>query len=193
MSSWVILVDNLKDLSNTETPHKVMTVREYLTHPKLFTGAKPTILNLSRSYAYQGAGYYASLLAEARQHRVVPVVETMIELSRKQLYQHALPELEDRLNRCLRKMAPEAAGAVSRLLIYLGQVGDPALEPFARLLFDWFRAPVLEVLLEEGEWRSIKRIRVLAVNDLVAEERAQFLAAVESYTTRPGGRRNSAH
>ncbi|MEC9404356.1 MAG: RimK-like ATPgrasp N-terminal domain-containing protein, partial [Pseudomonadota bacterium] len=79
MSSWVILVDNLKDLSNTETPHKVMTVREYLTHPKLFTGAKPTILNLSRSYAYQGAGYYASLLAEARQHRVVPVVETMIE------------------------------------------------------------------------------------------------------------------
>lgn len=54
MSSWVILVDNLKDLSNTETPHKVMTVREYLTHPKLFTGAKPTILNLSRSYAYQG-------------------------------------------------------------------------------------------------------------------------------------------
>ncbi len=185
MSSWVILVDNLKDLSNTETPHKVMTVREYLTHPKLFTGAKPTILNLSRSYAYQGAGYYASLLAEARQHRVVPVVETMIELSRKQLYQHALPELEDRLNRCLRKMAPEAAGAVSRLLIYLGQVGDPTLEPFARLLFDWFRAPVLEVLLEEGEWRSIKRIRVLAVNDLEAEERAQFLAAVESYTTRP--------
>jgi hypothetical protein len=63
MSSWVILVDNLKDLSNTETPHKVMTVREYLTHPKLFTGAKPTILNLARSYAYQGAGYYASLLS----------------------------------------------------------------------------------------------------------------------------------
>ncbi|TYC65377.1 RimK family protein [Stappia sp. BW2] len=185
MSSWVILVDHLKDLSNTDTPHKVMTVREYLTHPKLFAGAKPTILNLARSYAYQGAGYYASLLAEARQHRVVPVVETMIELSRKQLYQHALPELEDRLNRCLRKMAPEAAGAVTRLLVYLGQVGDPALEPFARLLFDWFRAPVLEVLLEEGEWRSIKRIRVLAVNDLEAEERAHFLAAVESYTTRP--------
>jgi glutathione synthase/RimK-type ligase-like ATP-grasp enzyme len=185
MSSWVILVDSLKDVSNTETPHKVMTVREYLTHPKLFTGAKPTILNLSRSYAYQGAGYYASLLAEARQHRVVPTVETMIELSRKQLYQHALPEIEDRLNRCLRKMAPEAAGAVSRLLIYLGQVNDAALEPFARLLFDWFRAPVLEVVLEEGEWRSIKRIRVLAVNDLEVDERSAFLTAVENYTTRP--------
>lgn len=185
MSSWVILVDSLKDVSNTETPHKVMTVREYLTHPKLFTGAKPTILNLSRSYAYQGAGYYASLLAEARQHRVVPTVETMIELSRKQLYQHALPELEDRLNRCLRKMAPEAATGLTRMLVYLGQMKEAALEPFARLLFDWFRAPVLEVVVEEGEWRCIKRIRVLAVNDLEAAERAAFLTAVENYTTRP--------
>lgn len=185
MSSWVILVDHLKDLSNTETPHKVMTVRDYLTHPKLFAGAKPTILNLSRSYAYQGAGYYASLLAEARQHRVVPGVETMIELSRKQLYQHALPELEDRLNRSLRKMAEADTGAVQRVLVYLGQVDDSGLEPFARLLFDWFRAPVLEVLLEDGDWRAIKRIRVLAVNDLAPDERARFLAAIDTYTTRP--------
>ncbi|MCX2722315.1 RimK family protein [Roseibium salinum] len=185
MSSWVILVDNLKDVSNTETPHKVMTVREYLMHPKLFAGANPTILNLSRSYAYQGAGYYASLLAEARQHRVVPTVETMVELSRKQLYQHALPELEDRLNRCLRKMAADQAAGITRMLVYLGQFSDPALEPFSRLLFDWFRAPVLEVVLEEGEWRSIKRIRVLAVDDLTPEERARFLAAIETYTTRP--------
>jgi len=185
MSSWVILVDNLKDVSNTETPHKVMTVREYLMHPKLFAGANPTILNLSRSYAYQGAGYYASLLAEARQHRVVPTVETMIELSRKQLYQHALPELEDRLNRCLRKMAAADAAGVTRMMVYLGQIGDPVLEPFARLLFDWFRAPVLEVVLEDGEWRSIRRIRVVSVDDLTPEERSLFLAAVESYTTRP--------
>jgi glutathione synthase/RimK-type ligase-like ATP-grasp enzyme len=106
-----------------------MTVREYLMHPKLFTGAKPTILNLSRSYAYQGAGYYASLLAEARQHRVVPVVETMIELSRKQLYQHALPELEDRLNRCLRKMEQGAVRDVSRIPRLSGQVGDVCWNP----------------------------------------------------------------
>ncbi|POF31625.1 RimK family protein [Roseibium marinum] len=185
MSSWVILVDNLKDVSNGDTPHKVMTVHEYLMHPKLFAGANPSILNLSRSYAYQGAGYYASLLAEARQHRVVPAVETMIELSRKQLYQHALPELEDKLNRCLRKMEAAEADGTTRMLVHLGQTGDPVLEPFARLLFDWFRAPVLEVVLEPGEWRSIKRIRVLAVDGLSAQERSLFLSAVETYTTRP--------
>jgi len=186
MSSWVILVNNLKDLSNAETPHKVMTVKEYLTHPKLFAGAKPTIVNLSRSYAYQGSGYYASLLAEARQHRVLPNVETMIELSRKDLYRHALPELEDRLNQSLRKTgASEGKGLGTRHLVYLGQMAEPVLEPFGRLLFDWFRAPVLEVTLEAGDWQVIKKIRPLSINDLEGDERARFLAALESYTTRP--------
>lgn len=184
MPSWVILVDNLKDVSNAETPHKVMTVREYLTHPKLFAGAKPTILNLSRSYAYQGAGYYASLLAEARQHRVVPTVETMIELSRKVLYQRALPELEDSLNRAIRKIVGEV-DIPARLLVCLGKTSVPALEGFGRLLFDWFPAPVLEISIEAGDWYSIKRVRFLPVNDLEAEERSQFLAALETYTTRP--------
>ena len=81
MATWVVLVDNPKDVSNADTPHKVMSVRDYLMRPKLFTGTHPNIINLSRSYAYQGAGYYASLLAEARQHRVLPNVKTMIELA----------------------------------------------------------------------------------------------------------------
>ncbi len=85
MAAWVILVDHAKDFSNAETPHKVMTVREYITSPRLFRGAHPTIVNLSRSYTYQGAGYYASLLAAARGHRVIPNVETMVDLSRKTL------------------------------------------------------------------------------------------------------------
>ncbi|GGB59665.1 carboxylate--amine ligase [Roseibium aquae] len=184
MALWVVLVDNQKDVSNADTPHKVMTVRDYLTHPKLFAGAKPTILNLSRSYGYQGAGYYASLLAEARQHRVLPSVETMIELSRKDLYRHALPELEDRLNQCLRKI-PAREGMEPRLLVYLGQMNEAGLDTFGRLLFDWFRTPVLEVTVEPGEWTMIKRIRALPVNDLSPAERARFLSSLVAYTTRP--------
>jgi glutathione synthase/RimK-type ligase-like ATP-grasp enzyme len=184
MPTWVILVDNLKDISNADTPHKVMTVRDYLMRPKLFTGINPNILNFSRSYAYQGAGYYASLLAEARQHRVLPSVETMIELSRKQLYNHALPELENSLNQCLRKIG-EAAEEISRITVCLGQTGNGQEEPFARLLFDWYRAPILEVTVEPGEWRSIRRIRPLAITELDAGRRTFLIEALERYTHRP--------
>lgn len=184
MPTWVILVDNLKDISNADTAHKVMTVRDYLMRPKLFTGINPNILNFSRSYAYQGAGYYASLLAEARQHRVLPSVETMIELSRKQLYNHALPELENSLNQCFRKIG-EAAAEISRITVCLGQTGHEQLEPFARLLFDWYRTPILEVTVEPGEWRAIRRIRPLAITELDAPRRTFLIEALERYTHRP--------
>ncbi|ADZ70073.1 RimK family protein [Polymorphum gilvum] len=184
MATWVLIVDSLKDVSNADTPHKVMTVRDYLMRPKLFTGVNPNIINLSRSYTYQGAGYYASLLAEARQHRVLPSVETMIELSRKELYRHALPELDDSLNQCLRRMGTTGL-PLSRILVCLGQTESPLLEPFGRLLFDWYRAPILEVAVEPGEWWRIRKIKPVAISELEAKARAFLMTSLERYTHRP--------
>ena len=65
MTGWVILVDQPKDFPNADTPHKVIMTGEYLARPKLFDVSRPKLVNLSRSYAYQSKGYYASLLAEA--------------------------------------------------------------------------------------------------------------------------------
>ena len=94
MTGWVILVDQARDFPNAETPHKVITTSEYLARPKLFAGpGRPKIINLSRSYNYQSKGYYASLLAEARGHRIIPTVETMLELREQKLYEQSLPDL----------------------------------------------------------------------------------------------------
>ena len=98
MNGWVILVDHARDFPNAETPHKVITTSDYLARPKLFAGAgRAKIVNLSRSYNYQSKGYYASLLAEARGHRVIPTVETMLELREHKLYEQALPDLQEAL------------------------------------------------------------------------------------------------
>jgi hypothetical protein len=158
MTSWVILVDHAKDMPNADTPHKVIATSEYLTRPHLFDEiGRPKLVNLARSYSYQSKGYYASLLAEARGHRIIPAVETMLELREAKLYEHALPELEDDLNRCARRadFQPEAE---FKLLVCFGFVRDQRFESFGRLLFDWFRCPILEVNVEPGTWLSIDRI-----------------------------------
>lgn len=181
MMGWLIVVDNPKDFPNSETPHKVITTRDYLTRPNLFQGTRPKMINLSRSYVYQGLGYYCSLLAEARRHRVIPTVETMLELSRKELYQHALPELEDELNKAVAKGWQAPAGQ-SRLLVCFGRAEAPHLAAFARLIFDWFRAPILEVTLTPGEWVKIRRIRAVNCTDLEDDETAFMRHALESHT-----------
>ena len=107
MTDWVILVESASDISQAETPHKVLRVSDYISKPALFAGRRPYILNLSRSYSYQSEGYYASLLGEARGHRVSPSVQTMVELSAKGLYAHALPDLGERLREARAKGAPE--------------------------------------------------------------------------------------
>ncbi|HVV61077.1 MAG TPA: RimK family protein [Pseudolabrys sp.] len=183
MTGWVVLVDNPKDLPNADTPHKVITTSEYLARPRLFDMGRPKLVNLSRSYAYQSKGYYASLLAEARGHRIVPTVETMLELREAKLYEHALPELEDELNKCARKADYQPDQEI-RLLVCFGIARDPRFEQFGRILFDWFRCPALEVTIEPGTWLTIERIRPRTITRLVNGEGAFLREALHQHTKR---------
>ncbi len=184
MTGWVIIVDQPKDFPNADTPHKVITTSEYLARPRLFDAGRPKLLNLSRSYAYQSKGYYASLLAEARGHRVVPTVETMLELREAKLYEHALPELEDLLNRCARRADFQPEGEF-KLLVCFGITRDPRFEAFGRLLFDWFRCPALEISIDTGApWYTIERIRMRTLTRLANGEATFLREALHRHTSR---------
>lgn len=182
MADWVILVDTLKDFPNEDTPHKVITTRDYLARSSLFRGSRPKILNLSRSFAYQSRGYYASLLAGARGHRIVPTAETMIDLGSRTLYAQALPELEDQLLKA-RATADDPA-VPSRILVMFGITTDHRFDRFARLLFDWFRCPVLEVTIEGESRPEIKKLAPLPITKLSPTELAFFHAALHDHTRR---------
>lgn len=182
MADWVILVDTPKDFPNADTPHKVITTKDYLARPGLFSGQRPKIVNLSRSFNYQTRGYYCSLLAEARGHRIIPSVETMVDLGARQLYAQALPELDDALAKALAAAADKSMPG--RLLVYFGEVGDHRFDRFGRLLFDWFRCPVLEVTIETTDRPQIKRLAPVAVTRLTPAELRAFHEALHSHTRR---------
>jgi glutathione synthase/RimK-type ligase-like ATP-grasp enzyme len=181
VADWVILVDSARDFPNADTPHKVITTRDYLARTNLFRGTRPKMINLSRSFAYQSRGYYCSLLAEARGHRIIPSVETMVDLGARQLYAQALPELDDSLQKAL---ATADKSVPSRILVYFGTVADRRFDRFGRLLFDWYRCPVLEVTVENGGRAQIKRLAAVPVTKLTASELTQFHAALHTHTTR---------
>jgi glutathione synthase/RimK-type ligase-like ATP-grasp enzyme len=161
----------------------VITTSEYLARPKLFDIGRPKLINLSRSYAYQSKGYYASLLAEARGHRVVPTVDTMLDLRESKLYEHALPELEDELNRCARRADFQPEGEI-KLMVCFGIARDARFEAFGRLLFDWYRCPALEVTIEPGTWLSIDRIRPRTITRLENGEGSFLRDSLHQHTKR---------
>ena len=185
--TWIVLVDNLKDFPNADTPHKVITTSDYIVRPKLFETERAKVVNLSRSYAYQSKGYYASLLGEARGHRMLPEVQTMLELREAKLYAHTLPELEDALNRCYTKAKMDKKDC--HILVCFGLVRESCFESFAKLLFDWYRCPAIEVTVEittvpSGAWATIERLRPRPIVKLDAEETQFFRDALHAHTRR---------
>lgn len=178
MNDWLILVNSLGDIGQADTPHKVMRISDYLANPYLFTGRRPYVLNLARTYGYQSEAYYASLLAEARGHRISPTVQTMVELSAKELYAHALPDLNAKLRDARTKGAP----LVERLFVAFSTTNVEGYERLAREVSDWFRVPALEMEFDAKDPHDILRIRPVSPQRLKGEQRTFFLEAMRNYT-----------
>ncbi|MFT5141606.1 MAG: glutathione synthase/RimK-type ligase-like ATP-grasp enzyme [Rhodothermales bacterium] len=186
VSGWLLVAVELGDLEFLGAPYRMATVRDYVSRPGIFLRDASKIINLARSYEYQRSGYYASLLAEARGHRVIPTVETILDLATREGYARAIPELEDVLNRELSKASGERP---KRLLVCFGKVDRPACAGFGRLLFDWYRAPAIVCTLSTvetsgGIWTRITRLSLCPAWKLGTKESAFFAETLEAHTRR---------
>ena len=179
MDNWVIVIDQPRDLTARDLPHVVITAEDYVARPFMFGGARQKVLNLARSYNYQTAGYYCSLLAEARGHRVLPSVETVLDLRSRQHYEHALPELEEALNKDLKVLGDDPPKS---LFVAFGNADAKGFDRFTRLLFDWFRAPALTVAFKGGEWTFIQKIEITPITKLTAAQKTFFTGSLKTYT-----------
>src|SRR5688572_25685285 len=59
---------------------EVITTAKYISGETYQQTKGLKVLNLCKSYQYQSIGYYVSLLAEARSHKVLPGVSTIQDL-----------------------------------------------------------------------------------------------------------------
>jgi glutathione synthase/RimK-type ligase-like ATP-grasp enzyme len=174
--SWVAVAETDADLPATSMVRRRLAPLDYLRAPP---GPRPVkVLNFAASIGYQGLGYYVSLLAEARGDKVLPSVATLLELTNKRGYAHALPQIEAVLARTMARLVDPPLGR-HRLTICLGRVADRRFQRFARAVFDWFRAPILRVSLVErdGRWQ-VSRITLGRLETLRSAEAALLAAAL---------------
>ncbi|MEQ8398122.1 RimK family protein [Thalassobaculum sp.] len=185
MSTLVVLVDRPEDLPIPPEGLQVMRTRDYLTNPNTFGDATPRIVNLSRDLVYLGQGYYASLLAEARGHRVIPSAAAILSLKERGRSWTGMRAVERVLLRSLARIkeVPEASFSIDA---YFGRTADPRYERVAREAFDRFRAPILRIQIRrDPEWGFyVKAIRPRTIDELHAAEQPVFAAALEAYTRR---------
>jgi glutathione synthase/RimK-type ligase-like ATP-grasp enzyme len=155
----------------------VITFDQYLAdYPKLGE-PKTRIINLCDTEHYLSRGYYCSLLAESRQHRVLPSVNTINDLR----YQDDADGRLQPLLPLLPKNASDLDEPVA-LDIFFGWTPVDEWKKIARSLFDRYASPLLKATLTRGENGveiKVERGNLSALSD---ENRAVFYERLRVFT-----------
>lgn len=179
MTTDVIVVDQRSDWAEDRPGPTVIPVREYLTQPQFQKSEHIRLINLCRDYEYLSTGYYCSLLAEARGHRVIPRVRTLLDLSRKSIYSLDTQDLDRVVQKTFGKRQEHTASFA--LNIFFGQCEDTHLRDLARQLFDLFPCPILKVEFRHQTRWEIGHIEAGSVRQLTAGEQEAFSSGLHSF------------
>lgn len=181
MSSVYIVIEDAKDWKPYYPSANVITVQDYLFGDRSSAPAGTQIINLCRGYQYLSLGYYCSLLAEARGHRVIPSVRTINDLSRKAIYSLETDDMDTLLNKSLGKNQAEMADTFT-LDIFFGKTAHEQLGDLARQIFETFSCPLLQVeFRHSGRWR-IRTIRPKDLSKLTEPQEDRFAEALDAFS-----------
>lgn len=155
----IVVVDNHKDWDYAIEDVEVVEAKTYLTDTNYTDIKNARIFNLCRSFRYQSAGYYVSLLAEARGHKPIPSVTTMQDLKNPTIVRAITVEIEDLIKKSLSGLRSKTF----TLSIYFGQNVAKKYEKLCKQLHDLFQAPILRaqfVLKDDWVLQSISPVPV---------------------------------
>jgi glutathione synthase/RimK-type ligase-like ATP-grasp enzyme len=171
--STLIVVNNPANWPLQIPDVQIVAARNYLTDRRFarLEGAK--VFNLCRHYTYQRLGYYVSLLAEARGHRPMPDINTIMNLRTNSMPRADALEVDEEMQRVLKQLK----GDEFTLSIYFGDNMAKRYQRLAHMLFNLFPAPILraEFVREAGSW-SLKNITTIPYSE-VPDSHKEFLQA----------------
>ncbi len=174
----LFVVTNPKDWPLEIPGVTLVAARTYLTDPKYFDYRAAKVFNLCRSYKYQSAGYYVSLLAAARGHHPLPSLATIQDLRFQGVARLRSEDLEETVEKAFKNMRVDHV----ELPIYFGRNPESQFDRLAWQMFSLFEAPLLhaDFVRREGEWQ-LKTIRTLDASDIPSSEHPFLLEAAADY------------
>jgi glutathione synthase/RimK-type ligase-like ATP-grasp enzyme len=180
MSRLVIVVEKASDWGSYYPSDNIVAAQDYLKEAISVDDERVQVINLCRSYKYLGVGYYVSLLAEARGHKVIPSVRAINDLRKRALYGL---DIED-LNQKLTKFLPEGGRDTTDfgVLLYFGETNYSTLSDLARQVFETFPCPILRLEFEREKVWQISAIKPAGLHTLTDEQEDSFAEALDKFS-----------
>lgn len=150
---------------------------DYLSHESFYQNKPLRVINLCRSYHYQTIGYYVSLLAEARDHKIIPAVLSIQDVLSASLSKQISQDIEEEIQESLNAVKED----MFVLNLYFGRNIDKQHVMLAKKLYGLFPLPLIRFTLEKKKHWCIKKIEPLSISDIPAAHSVFMLEAAENY------------
>lgn len=180
MSNYLFVVDNPARWPFEIPEVELVAARKYLTDPKYSNLRNVKVFNLCRSYRYQSAGYYVSLLAEARRHRPIPSIATIQDLKSLSILRVVSSDLDEVMQKSLAHLQSDKF----TLSIYFSRNVVKKYDSLCRQLFNLFPAPLLRAHFEKTEdgW-TLNNISPIPTSEIPEDHRPMVIELAKEYFT----------
>lgn len=184
MSDQIVVVEQRNDWKAHYPAATVVLAKDYVSLQEYFKMRDLRVINLCRSYRYHSLGYYCSLLAEARRHKVVPSVRTITDLQSKSIYGLSIDDLHGIVEKRIGDRKNQPAGPTFSIYVHFGHCDDEDFRDLSRQLFDLFACPILKVEFKlNGKWQ-ISTIRATPLNGVPEEQEASFIQGFNEHSSK---------
>lgn len=173
----IIVVNQLGDWSFDIPDVEVVTSRCYLTDAKYSEMRNVRVYNLCKSHRYQGLGYYVSLLAEARGHRVFPSITTMQDIKSQAIMRVISDELDDLIQKSFSKLKSKEF----ILSVYFGHNVAKQYDRISRQLYNLFQVPLFKAHFVLNKKWVLQNISAIPLNEVPERHKYYFIEFAKAY------------
>lgn len=158
----------------------VVTPENYISGELYQASKNLKVLNLCKSYQYQSEGYYVSLLAEARGHKVLPGVSTIQDLRFPSILRDDSLDFDELIQNTFKGEPYDRV----EFNIYFGTAQSENLNKLALQLFQLVQAPSLRASFSKKNKWVLQSIKPISLNEVPEIDKPVLVQALEKYLLR---------
>ncbi|MBA2711678.1 MAG: RimK family protein [Tatlockia sp.] len=176
----IIVTDDAVDWEFLNPQAAIINATDYLSNENYHQAKSLRVINLCRSYEHQTIGYYVSLLAQARDHKILPSVDSIQDVLSASLSKFISQDVDDEIQHCLHDIKTEEFV----FSLYFGQNMAKRHTTLAKKLHGLFPLPLIRFTFElKKQWR-IKSLQPLSFADIPINHMKFMQGAAESYLSK---------
>src|SRR4051812_26693801 len=157
-----IVVENPDSWQISLEDVEIITPASYISGERYQETSGLKVLNLCKSYQYQSLGYYVSLLAEARQHKVLPGVSTIQDFRFPSILREDSQDFDDLIQSTFKNEPYDKV----EFNIYFGTTRSENLNKLGSQLFKYIQSPSLRATFSKRSKWVLQSIRPLSLGEV---------------------------